>query len=126
MPTNRQQFGAWAEEEAAKYLVQQGFTILDRHVTSRFGELDLIAKDGDTVVAVEVRAKRSATFGTAIESLTNKKVTSIQSALYEYLEKHKFQNPIRIDVITFDPDSEGKIRMEHVRGVEEADEQSEV
>lgn len=106
MPSARQRFGTAAEDQAAEFLVEHGYTILDRHVTSRFGEIDIVAEDKEILVAVEVKARRSQTYGSAIESVTEYKIEKIAAALHEYLEEHGWQNrQFRIDVITIDRDA---------------------
>ena len=55
----RQTFGQYGEDAAAEFLRRKGFTILGRNVRTAFGELDLIALDGDVVVFVEVKARRT-------------------------------------------------------------------
>ncbi len=104
MPSPRQRYGSQAEDQAADFLVGKGYTILDRHVTSRFGEIDILAQDGETVVAVEVKARRSQAFGRAIEAVTQQKLERLAAALHEALEKRGWQEkPIRIDVVTVEP-----------------------
>ncbi len=103
MPSSRQKFGTQAEDRAAQFLQSKGFTILDRHVTSRYGEIDLLAEDQDTVVAVEVKARRSTAFGRAIEAITPTKYEKIAAALHDTLEQRGWQNrPYRIDAVTID------------------------
>ncbi len=54
----RRSVGRQAEEEAARFLRNQGFVILERNVRSRLGEIDLVAREGGTLVFVEVKARR--------------------------------------------------------------------
>src|SRR4051794_13247196 len=56
----RHSFGRYGEDAAAEYLRRRGYEILARNVRTSFGELDLVALDGETVVFVEVKARRSA------------------------------------------------------------------
>lgn len=113
MPSSRQRYGTQAEEQAADFLVRKGFTILDRHVTSRFGEVDILAQDGETVVAVEVKARRSLVFGRAIEAVTAQKLERLAAAFHDILDKRGLEDrPIRIDVITVEPSG-----VEHLVGV---------
>ena len=65
--------GPRAEALAADYLARRGLTIVGRNFRTRFGEIDLIARDGRTLVFVEVRLRRSLRFGGAVESITGKK-----------------------------------------------------
>ena len=62
--------GKDAEARAARYLEGRGLTIVERNYRSRYGEIDLIARDGATLVFVEVRARASNTFGGAAASIT--------------------------------------------------------
>lgn len=104
MPSVRQRAGTIAEDQAAEYLVARGFQILDRHVTSRFGEIDVLALDGEIVVAVEVKARRNAKFGRAVESLTEAKLTRIANTLHEVLSERGWATrPYRIDLVTIEP-----------------------
>ncbi len=105
MPSERQIFGTEAEHRAADFLQRKGFVILDRHVTSRYGEIDILAQDGDTIVAVEVKSRRNKSkFGSAVESVTDLKLEKLEAALHDVLEKRGWQDrPIRIDVVTIEP-----------------------
>lgn len=115
MPSPRQLFGREAEDRAANFLLDQGYTIHDRHVTSRYGEIDILSQDGETLVAVEVKARRGPSkFGRALESVTDLKVEKISAALHEVLEKRGWPDKkIRIDVVTVEPEG-----IDHVVGVD--------
>ena len=115
MPSVRQQRGTAAEDWAADFLRQKNFEILGQHITSRFGEIDILAKDHDIVVAIEVKARNSDAFGPAIESVTPKKMTSISQTLDWYCQQQGWMDvPRRIDVITIDKNNQ----VEHHLGVE--------
>ena len=104
MPSARQAFGTQGEQQAADFLLAKGLTLIDRHVTSRYGEIDLLMQDGETIVAVEVKARRNAKFGRAIEAMTNTKLQKIADALHDILERRGWsQRPYRIDVVTIEP-----------------------
>ena len=77
--------GAQAEALAAAFLASKGLAIVARNVRSRFGEIDLVARDGDTLVFVEVRLRRSARFGGASGSITGAKLARIRAAAEGYL-----------------------------------------
>jgi putative endonuclease len=68
--TPRAAAGAAAETLAARFLAQRGLTIVERNWRRRCGELDLVARDGDTLVFVEVRLRRGNDFGGAAASIT--------------------------------------------------------
>lgn len=113
MPSSRQTFGTQAEQQAADFLVAKGLTLIDRHVTSRYGEIDLLMQDGETIVAVEVKARQNQKFGRAIEAVTNNKLQKLSDAFHDILEKRGWsQVPYRIDVVTIEPEG-----IEYLQGV---------
>jgi putative endonuclease len=65
--------------------MRQGLTIVGRNFRTRFGEIDLIARDGSTLVFVEVRLRTSSRFGGAAESITTAKRARLVAAAREYL-----------------------------------------
>jgi putative endonuclease len=77
--------GKDAEARAAKYLEDHGLRIIERNYRSRFGEIDLIARDGATLVFVEVRARSSNTFGGAAASITASKRAKLVRTALQYL-----------------------------------------
>ena len=93
--------GNAAESLAAAWLEQQGLRIVTRNYHCRSGEIDLIARDGDSLVFVEVRLRRSSAFGGAAESVNRAKQTRILSAARHYLMNQPEQ-PCRFDVIALD------------------------
>jgi putative endonuclease len=75
--------GAWAEALARKHLLARGYVLLGQNKRTPFGEIDLWMQDGPTYVAVEVKQRRDAAFGTPQEALTPGKYRRIyKSALY--------------------------------------------
>lgn len=97
---SRRAVGARHEEEAARYLEQQGYQILERNFFSRYGEIDLIAKDKDTLVFVEVKYRSGASFGDPAEAVTAKKQERIRKTARYYLCAHQLSEdtPCRFDV----------------------------
>ncbi len=77
--------GKNAEDLAAAFLQQQGLELLERNYRCRFGEIDLIARDGKTLVFVEVRMRTSASFGGAAASITAAKRGKLTRAARHYL-----------------------------------------
>ena len=103
-PSPTQRRGGLAEDQAVLFLQRKGWTIIDRHVTSRYGEIDILAQDGETIVAVEVKMRQTATFGRAIEAVTSDKLEKVYLALSDILDRqHLTEHPFRIDVITIEP-----------------------
>ena len=91
--------GEWAESFVVRDLIDRGMEIVSRNYRTRFGEVDLIAKDGSTIAFIEVRARRSTTFGTPAETISRAKARRITAACHEYLQRHKLTGADwRIDV----------------------------
>ena len=78
--------GRWAEEFAAADLEDRGMRILDRNFRTRFGEVDLIAEDGETLAFIEVRARKLTGFGTPVETVSWVKSRRIVAACHEFLQ----------------------------------------
>jgi putative endonuclease len=91
--------GARAEALAAAYLERQGLAIVTRNFRTRFGEIDIIARDGRVLVFVEVRMRRSRRFGGAAESITATKRTRLVAAANLYLARLGREPPCRFDAI---------------------------
>ncbi len=109
--------GASAERVAAALLERDGFTILERNWRCRAGEIDLVAVKDDTTVFVEVRARRTASMGSAAESITPAKRAHLLAAVAEYEAAHPDLPPgRRIDVVTVDGGGRGVV----VRRIENA------
>ena len=77
--------GKDAEARAARYLEARGLHIVERNYRSRYGEIDLIARDGVTLVFVEVRARSSNAFGGAAASITAAKRKKLTRTALHYL-----------------------------------------
>lgn len=87
---------------ACDYLRDRGLSIVARNVRSRFGEIDIVARDGDTLVFVEVRLRRSRGFGGAAESITPAKRARLLAAAQSYLATLGSEPACRIDAVLFD------------------------
>ena len=100
--TEAQATGTHAEDEAERLLTRQGLEILARNYRTRFGEIDLVARDGATLVFVEVRLRSSGRFGGAASSITAQKQRRIELAARHYLSRLGAEPPCRFDVITLE------------------------
>jgi putative endonuclease len=95
--------GGEAEEVAAEFLAGQGLAIVARNYRTRFGEIDLVARDGETLVFVEVRMRRaSSQFGGAAGSIDSRKRARIAAAARQFLQRIGREPPCRFDVVTLD------------------------
>lgn len=91
--------GEAAELLAAAFLRARGLAITERNYRCRFGEIDLIAREGRTIVFVEVRQRRSDAFGGAAESITAAKRMRLVAAARHYLARNRGVPPCRFDAV---------------------------
>jgi putative endonuclease len=96
---DRQALGREAEARAEAMLLAQGLTLVQRNYRCRGGEIDLIMRDGGTLVFVEVRYRRSERFGGAIASIDRRKQARLTAAAGYYLQRHPSPLPCRFDVV---------------------------
>jgi len=103
MTLQRQAFGKAGENIAAGELERLGYVILDRRYRTRHGEIDIVARDGTTTVFIEVKARRTAEFGTAAEAVTPLKQRRLWAMAVDYLARHRLMDqPCRFDVVAVD------------------------
>ena len=91
--------GEAAEDLVADFLERQGLKIVERNYRCRFGEIDLVARSGELLVFVEVRARKSEAFGGAAGSITATKRRRIVAAARHFLATHKVDRACRFDVV---------------------------
>ena len=94
--------GEKAEALAAEFLAARGMTIVERNFRRRCGELDLIAREGDTLVFVEVRLRTRSDFGGAAASITARKRSRMTAAAGLYLARLARTPPCRFDAVLLD------------------------
>ncbi|MBM3283088.1 YraN family protein [Candidatus Gottesmanbacteria bacterium] len=98
---SNQSLGFLGETAAASYLISQGYKILERNFKKRYGEIDIVALDGKTLVFVEVKTRKSNKYGTAEEAITPWKLrVLIKSAQYYKLIHPNLPDSVRVDFIS--------------------------
>ena len=103
MTVERQQFGKTGEDRAVAELERRGYAILARRYRTKHGEIDIVARDGETTVFVEVKARATAEFGTAAEAVTRRKQRQLASMAPGLPRAHDLTNvPCRFDVVAID------------------------
>ena len=111
VPDDRKPLGDFGERVAAAHLEAKGYAILDRNFRVAEAELDIVARDGDTLVFVEVRTRRGGVAGAAAFSVNARKAQQLQHAAAWYIEEHPqfADDPARIDVITVELRRDGTL-----------------
>lgn len=99
---NRIEAGQKAEELAAAFLQAKGLSVLERNFRAKVGEIDIVAKDGDEVVFVEVRARASRDFGGAAASVDGAKRRKLIRAAALWLQARGWDGACRFDVVALD------------------------
>jgi putative endonuclease len=116
--TRGQELGSRGEDLATAYLERQGFRIIARNHRSRLGELDLVARDGDEVVFVEVKTRIGGSDVAPDESVTASKLERLGRLAERYMsEQGRADDPWRVDVVAVVVDQHGQVRrIDHLRG----------
>lgn len=98
---NRRTLGGEYEKKAGAYLIQQGYRILEYNFRCKSGEIDIIAKDGDYLVFVEVKYRKTASSGNPLEAVGRRKQQTVSRAAMFYCLSHGYgtDTPCRFDVI---------------------------
>jgi len=100
---NNSESGKWGETRAADELERLGYAILARRYRTRFGEIDIVARDGRVLVFVAVKARATGRFGSAAESVPGWKQRRIASMALDYLGRTgRLDEPCRFDVVAID------------------------
>jgi putative endonuclease len=97
--------GRATESAAVAYLESLGFRILRRNLRGPGGEIDIVARDGETIVFVEVKARRSRAFGSALGAVDARKRARIRAVAADFLQFFAPRATARFDVVTLDGDT---------------------
>ncbi len=114
----RAKVGRYGENIACDLLKHKGFELVARNWRCRHGELDIVAVDGRWVVAVEVKTRRSVSFGAPVESITAVKARRLRRLTAAWLSDHDVHaEAVRIDLIAVYLPPHGRPRVQHLRSV---------
>jgi putative endonuclease len=109
--------GGYGERVAARHLAEAGFVVLDRNWRCPHGELDIVARDGSTLVFCEVKTRRGDRFGAPAEALVAAKVRRLRQLAGLWIAGSGLRPAaIRFDVVSVRPQRAGAARVEHLRG----------
>jgi putative endonuclease len=107
-------FGLWGEDLAAEYLENKGYKVIERHFFFHHTEIDLVARDGNYLVFVEVKTRSSQYFGPPEEAITERKKGYLRRAAEGYLYLNNLNSlDCRFDVISICYRSDGPPEIEH-------------
>lgn len=119
MSRRRINLGKFGEQEAVEYLRKQKYKILEQNFRSKFGEIDIVARDGDFLVFVEVKTRWSKEYGLPEEAVIPTKIRSIiKTGQYYKILHPETPDLMRIDVVAIELNSSGRFReLRHLKNV---------
>jgi len=109
--------GRLGESLAAEFLTRRRYVIVAKNYRKPYGEVDIIARDGDTLVFVEVKTRQSLEFGSAFEAVDGRKQRQLCRIAQEYLQSHGLlEAPARFDVIAVRLDNDNRpVAIDHIK-----------
>ena len=108
------ELGALGEQIACEYLIKQGYQILERNWSNGHKEIDIIAKDGDTIVIVEVKTRRSTYLVEPEATVDVYKQRNLIWAANSYVRRYQYDLDVRFDIISIVIDRNNEKRIEHI------------
>lgn len=119
MPNPRHELGQRGEDVTAEWLAARGWLILDRRWRTRAGELDLVCRDPDgALVGIEVKLRRTARTGMALEAVDGRRLRRLRQALVAYAHTSAHGWPaMRLDLVTLEP-VDGGWRLRRLAGID--------
>ncbi len=110
--------GKFGESLAADFLKTKGYEILERNYRFGHGEIDLIAKDKESIVFVEVKYRKSLKYGYPENAISKRKIAQVKKIAEAYLHENEIYDvECRIDVITILKNSAGKLIFNHYENI---------
>ncbi len=111
MPDTRRALGQLGEELAAEHVRRLGYVILERNYRCPYGEMDIVARDGQRMAFIEVRTRRNTRLGTPEESVTPRKQARLATVARSYLQAEGYTDlDWGIDVVAVELDRHGGVR----------------
>lgn len=112
---HRIRLGAWGEEVATKALAEAGWAVLERRYRFGHREIDIVAEKGDVVAFIEVKTRRTVTYGHPFESITRTKRRDLEVVARRWIRDHPNRGRVhRFDVISVTLDRKREVRVEHL------------
>lgn len=117
MPSRLTQLGWRGEEQARHWLEARGFTFVAAHFRTRYGEIDLIMRQAETTVFVEVKTRRSRKFGLPEEAVSDRKLERLRAAVELYCARHPEVGNVRLDLMLIEPLAD-QVKIRHISGLD--------
>jgi len=115
---SRQAMGRYGEDVAARYLIDQGLAVLERNWRCSEGEIDLVLRDGATLVACEVKTRHDDAFGTPHQAITPAKLDRLKRLAARWIDERGIRpSETRIDLVAIRRPRRGPAVVEYVRGL---------
>lgn len=110
--------GRMGEDVAARHLESEGFVVLERNWRCSEGELDILARDGDTLVVCEVKTRSSTRYGSPFEAITERKLHRLERLGMRWMRERGVRpTRMRVDIVSVLAPPDGRRVIEHVRGL---------
>lgn len=110
--------GRYGEDVAARALCDQGMVVIDRNWRCPEGEIDLVLRDGSTLVVCEVKTRSSVDYGHPFEAVDDDKAERLQRLAFQWLRAHDVRpSDVRLDMVAVLRGRKGAATVEHVRGI---------
>jgi putative endonuclease len=115
---SKQALGRYGEDVAERHLIEQGMVVLDRNWRCPEGEIDLVLRDGATLVICEVKTRQDDAFGTPHQAVTAAKLDRLRRLADRWVaERGIHPSDVRIDLVAVRRPRRGAARIDHVRGL---------
>jgi putative endonuclease len=111
--------GRYGEDVAARHLAEQGIVVLERNWRCDAGEIDIVGREGSTLVICEVKTRRGLAYGTPAEAVTPVKTARLRRLAARWIAERPLVRPaeVRFDVVGVLQPRSGAAHVEHLRGV---------
>lgn len=107
--------GSKGEDLAIQFLKKKGYRIIKRNYKTSVGEIDIIARDGNTIVFVEVKTRTDDSFGYPFEAVNKKKRQKLKNLALLYLKRQVKESPVRFDVLSIFYTDGREREIEHIK-----------
>ena len=111
------ELGSWGEDMAAAFLRDKGYVIIRRDWRSGHRDIDIIARDGGTLVFVEVKTRRNRVFMEPEEAVDYHKLRNLSLAMNHYVKAYRIDSPVRLDIVTVVGDPDEMPDIQHLKDI---------